>query len=104
MLEVTEGSDAKPFYIEPTSPEVLACLEAYREVTGDDAKPYTIGGGTYARHFPNAVSFGPEHPERPMPDFAGPIHGAEEAACKEWFYEALKVYILALMKLEALEL
>ena len=102
-VEVTVGSDAAPFYVPADSPEVLTCLEAYAEITGDRAEPYTIGGGTYARHFPNAVSFGPEHPERPMPDFAGPIHGAEEAASKEWLLEALKVYILTLMKLEELE-
>lgn len=103
-VEVTVDSDTAPFYIPADSPEVLCCLEAYREITGDSAEPYTIGGGTYARHFPNAVSFGPEHPERPMPDFAGPIHGAEEAACGDWLIEALKVYILALLKLEELTL
>ncbi len=102
--EVTVDHDAVPFYMEPDSPEVQACLRAYREFTGEEAEPYTIGGGTYARHFPNAVSFGPEHPERPMPAFAGPIHGAEEAACQDWFMEALKIYILTLAELEKLDL
>ena len=32
-----------------------------------------MGGGTYARHFPFAVSFGPEHTDLPLPDFAGPM-------------------------------
>lgn len=103
MAEVTIERDAEPFYMSLDNPAVQVCINAYNEVTGENAEPYTIGGGTYARDFPNAVSFGPEHPERPMPDFAGPIHGAEEAACKEYFIEALKAYILTLINLQTLE-
>lgn len=101
--EVTVESDAAPFYVSTDKPEVQVCIRAYNDVTGESAEPYTIGGGTYARHFPNAVSFGPEHPERPQPDFAGPIHGVDEAACKAWFIEALKVYIVALIELQKVD-
>lgn len=104
IAEVTVDRDAAPFYMALDNPALQACLGAYNDFTGENAKPYTIGGGTYARHFPNAVAFGPEHPERPMPDFAGPIHGVDEAACKDWLLEALKVYILALVELEKLDL
>jgi succinyl-diaminopimelate desuccinylase len=38
-----------------------------------------------------------------MPDFAGPIHGVDEAASKAYLLEALKVYILALIELEKIE-
>ncbi len=103
VLEVTVDRDAAPFYMSLDKPEVQACVDAYNEVTHEDARPYTIGGGTYARDFPNAVSFGPEHPERPMPAFCGPIHGVDEAASKQAFLEALKIYILALLKLETLD-
>ena len=103
IASIEINRDTPPFYMSLEKPEVQVCVEAYNTITGEDAKPYTIGGGTYARDFPNAVSFGPEHPERPSPDFAGPIHGVDEAACKEWFLEALKVYILALIELEKLE-
>ncbi len=101
--EVTVDRDAEPFYMSLDNPAVQVCIEAYNAVTGENARPYTIGGGTYARDFPNAVSFGPEHPERPMPDFAGPIHGVDEAASKEYLLEALKVYILALIELEKID-
>ena len=103
IAEVTVDRDAEPFYMSLDNPAVQVCINAYNAVTGENAKPYTIGGGTYARDFPNAVSFGPEHPERPAPDFAGPIHGVDEAACKADLIEALKVYILALIELEKLE-
>ena len=100
--EVTVDRDTAPFYMSLDNPAVKVCIDAYNAVTGENAKPYTIGGGTYARDFPNAVSFGPEHPERPQPDFAGPIHGVDEAASKDYLLEALKVYILALIELEKL--
>lgn len=103
LAEITVDRDAKPFYMSLDNPAVQVCINAYNDVTGENAKPYTIGGGTYARDFPNAVSFGPEHPERPAPDFAGPIHGVDEAASKEFLLEALKVYILALIELEKLD-
>ena len=102
--EVEMGPAAKPFFKHPTSKELKACMEAYREVTGEKkAQPFTIGGGTYARHFPNAVGFGPEHRERPYPDFVGSIHGANEGASFPDLLEALKVYITALLKLEEIE-
>ena len=103
LAEVTLDRDAAPFYMSLDNPSVQVCIEAYNAVTGENARPYTIGGGTYARDFPNAVSFGPEHPERPMPAFAGPIHGVDEAASKAFLLEALKVYILALIELEKIE-
>ena len=103
LARITVDRDAEPFYMSLDNPAVQVCIKAYNDVTGENAKPYTIGGGTYARDFPNAVSFGPEHPERPAPDFAGPIHGVDEAASKEFLLEALKVYILALIELEKLD-
>ena len=103
LAQVHVLSDDKPFYMALDNPAVQVCVDTYNAVTGEQAVPYTIGGGTYARHFPNAVSFGPEHPERPAPDFAGPIHGVDEAANIDWLMEALQIYILALIELEKLD-
>ena len=100
---ISAGRSAEPFWKDVDSPEIEACMKAYCVVTGEDAKPFSIGGGTYARHFPNAVAFGPEHPERPHAAFAGSIHGAEEAACEAELLESLKIYILALLGLEQLD-
>lgn len=95
--------DTEPFYMSLDNPAVKVCTSAYNDVTNEGATPYTIGGGTYARDFPNAVSFGPEHSDRPFPDFAGPIHGVDEAACIADFMEALKVYIITLIELQKIE-
>lgn len=100
--EVLVESDLVPFYIEPDHPAILACLDSYRLVTGEVAAPVTIGGGTYARHFPLAAAFGPGHPERTRPAFCGTIHGVNEAVSRSEMMEALKIYILSLIRLEEL--
>ena len=97
-------ADRVPFYIEADSPAIQTLINTYNEVTDDHKTPFTMGGGTYARHFPYAVSFGPEHTDIPLPDFAGPMHGANEGAPFEKLIEALKIYILALLRLQEIEL
>ena len=93
-----------PFYIEPDTAPIRTLIDTYNEVTGESAKPFTMGGGTYARHFPLAVSFGPERQGLALPGFAGPMHGANEGAEIHALLQALKIYILALGRLQALEL
>lgn len=104
LAEIRIDRDAAPFYMSADDPAVRKCLEVYNAVTGEDARPFTMGGGTYAREFPRAVSFGPERNDRPRPDFAGAMHGADEAASKAELVEALRIYILSLLELEKLEL
>ncbi len=97
-------SDMVPFYIDPKNPAVQALVDSYNEFTGKQAEPFTIGGGTYARHFKNAVSFGPEEPGDPVPEWVGPMHGADEGVSEELLKRSLKVYIYAVEKLMGLEL
>ena len=95
---------AVPFYCDPDHPAIQTLLDAYNGVTGRDGKPFTIGGGTYARHFPLAVSFGPEDMTMEVPEFIGTIHGADEGASIAQLMEALKIYILSLIRLQEVEL
>ena len=39
-------------------------LGVYRDYTGDNSEPLTMGGGTYARAMPDVVAFGPLFPGR----------------------------------------
>ncbi len=96
-------SSRVPFYISADHPAIQILINTYNEVTGEHKTPFVMGGGTYARHFPLAVSFGPEHTDLPLPDFAGPMHGANEGANFDKLIEALKIYILALLRLEELD-
>lgn len=93
-----------PFYIAADSPAIQTLINTYNDVTGENKTPFTMGGGTYARHFPYAVSFGPEHTDLEIPEFAGPMHGANEGAPFEKLMEALKIYILALLRLQEIDL
>ena len=46
----------------------------------------------------------PEHTDIVIPDFAGPMHGANEGTPFEKLIEALKIYILALLRLQEIDL
>lgn len=102
-VEITDADDSVPFYIEADKPEIKACLDAYNDIRGFGGKPFTMGGGTYARHFRNAISFGTEIPAEPLPDFVGKIHTADEGIGIDRLKMSLKIYILALYRLMQIE-
>ena len=89
-------NDTPPFHIDPKGEEIQKLIGVYNEVTGEDRKPFTIGGGTYAREFKNAAAFGPEMPWRQDPDWVGPMHGDNEGVSEDLLKLALKIYILAI--------
>ncbi len=94
----------EPFSVSADSPAVQALLAVYREVTGRPAAPFSMGGGTYARNFARAVSFGPEDNSLELPAWAGAMHGPNEAANEQLLKDALRMYILAILRLNELEL
>jgi len=56
----------KPALVDRTTAPIGELMAIYRRRTGDaDAKPKSIRGGTYARLFEGAVSFGPSMPGKP---------------------------------------
>lgn len=63
--ELSINTHKKPLYIPETNPAVQILLDAYETVTGDRPAPISIGGGTYCRFMPNAVSAGPVFPGEP---------------------------------------
>ncbi len=60
--EVSINTNKKPLYIPEVHPAVQILLDAYETITGDRPKPVSMGGGTYCRFMPNAVSAGPVFP------------------------------------------
>lgn len=48
-----------PLYVRKDSLLVNTLQEIYKDATGRDDEPISVGGGTYARTFDNAVAFGP---------------------------------------------
>lgn len=62
---ISEWFGAPPLFFKPNHPLVETLMKVYKSHTGDEnAKPITIGGGTYARSIPNAVAFGALFPDR----------------------------------------
>ena len=95
-----------PFYVDKDSAPIQALLKAYNDATGRNEEPYTIGGGTYARHFPAAAAFGIEPCASEtdyFPDYIGPVHGAEEGYDVKGFMQALEILIMATAKLMEIE-
>lgn len=61
-LTAARTSFSKGYCVPPESELVSKLLKVYSARTGEPATPLAIGGGTYARHLPNAVAFGCEIP------------------------------------------
>ena len=49
-------------YVSEDSSLIRTLMKVYREQTGLEGKPKSIGGGTYAKSLPNIVAFGPIFP------------------------------------------
>ena len=82
-------------YVDPNGKLVQTLLNVYQEVTGDyENKPFTIGGGTYAREIGNAVAYGPVFVGR-----EDVCHIADEYMILEDFYKAIEVYVKAIYEL-----
>ena len=93
-----------PFLVDPQSPAIQMLASSYHDATGLDGDPFTIGGGTYAREFPCAASFGPEDPHDEYPEWVGPMHGADEGISEETLRRAMRTYILAIKRLMEIDL
>lgn len=99
-------NDSKPSYRSADTAEVQALLSAYNQATGENGQPMVIGGGTYARHFPNAVAFGPNFLDMPNPagEGKGGVHMADECTEIDRMLKAVKIYTMALLNLNELSL
>ena len=79
-------------FVNPESELVQNLLTAYQEVSGDyESKPFTIGGGTYARAIGNAVAYGPNFLNRP--DIC---HQPDEHIYLEDFVKWIAIYAKAI--------
>ena len=93
------GECYEPLYVDPAKhPEMIGALrEAFSRVTGHEAELIAKGGTTFAKAFPNAVSFGPVYPAEDKPLF----HQADECLRIDQLLRNTKIYGLALLLLAA---
>ena len=93
-----------PFSVSADHPAVQALLDVYREVTGEEAEPFSMGRRHVRAELPlrGLVRAGGRHSG--FPEWVGPMHGANEGANEAELRRALKIYILALVWLMELDL
>lgn len=103
-FELCDVNDSAPFFISPDRREIRTLCQIANHVLGHAYKPYTMGGGTYARHLPNAVGFGPGLPdqENPFPAGRGQGHQPDECIPVKQLMDGCKAYVLALKALDEL--
>ena len=105
-FSVQEFDLSEPFYIPVDDPRVTALQDMYKEATGRDDPPYAMGGGTYSRAVPGAISFGPGMPGTRtdfsafLPEDHGGAHGRDEAIRMEKILTCSKMYVAALARLD----
>ena len=98
-------SGVLPYLLDPDTEIVRALCAAANEVTGEEQKPFTLSGATYAHRLPNAYVFGMSE-NRPPEDFPvgrGGAHGIDEAVSLDRLKRAMKIYARALLSLNNLE-
>ena len=101
-LENFDNSPAR--WSELNDPRVQLLLETAREFISPDMEAYTMAGGTHARYLPNAIPFGAGimHPKNPPPVKFGGAHGPDEGVSIESLLLTVKIYAIALMRLDEL--
>ncbi len=93
-MELNVISDSPPHYVPEDNLMIQKLKLAYEKVTGEKAYCFTIGGGTYARSFKNAVAFGPKFPGGP--DIA---HEKDEYIDVEELKKNMRIYAYVLREL-----
>ena len=95
-VKLIEGEgEMKPLYVSKDNFLVETLMQVYREETGDEeARPITIGGGTYARAMDNAVAFGPMFPGQ-----EDVVHQKDEYISIDHLMKITKIYAKALYEL-----
>ncbi len=92
-FELTITRDSPPLYFPEDHPLVKTIVEVYHAETGEQKKPGSMGGGTYARAVPNTVSIGTSW----LGD--GPAHENDERIKIEHLFRSSRIYAHILLRL-----
>ena len=83
-----------PHHVPESSDLVKKLMDVYNGITGEQARPFAIGGGTYARHLQEGVAFGMLF--QGEPELA---HQADESIDLANFAKAARIYAYAIVAL-----
>lgn len=93
-IEIKTISKQDPLYIDKDSDLIKMLTSIFNEKTKQNVKPITIGGGTFARAFPNCVAFGPN-----MPEHKDMCHQVDEYIDIDTLITSTKIYAKAIYEL-----
>lgn len=106
--------NSKPNYFPKEHPAVDLLTDLFNEITGRETKSFVMGGGTYARMLPNAFAYGVggmvesdedrEIKARLFEPGHGGAHEPDEALNLRLLLEAMKIYTMAVVELNSIEL
>lgn len=100
VLKVAVKDGKGPLFVDPKSKLVSTLERIYRDYSGDtQSQLMTMGGGTYARSFPNFVAYGAEFPLKKRPEWVGNVHQADEGYEIEQLVLATAIYAQAIYDL-----
>lgn len=99
--KVISNTHSDGYSFSPEKAEIQALTRAYELVVGEKGAPYTMGGGTYARSFPNTVAFGSTIKKHRglLGEGRGAAHDRDEYLSIEEFESSVKIFALALAKI-----
>ena len=93
-FEMIPGRISEPHHVPEKSELVVKLMDVYNTITGTQAKPFAIGGGTYARHLKEGVAYGMLFPGDPELE-----HQANEAIKLESLVKAARIYAYGIVAL-----
>ena len=83
-----------PHHVPESSELVAKLMDVYNTISGENAKPFAIGGGTYARHLKEGVAYGMLFPGELELE-----HQANESIDVANFVKAARIYAYAIVAL-----
>lgn len=98
---VASAGDSKGYFVSADDEKIIALTSACESVLGIECKPYTMGGGTYARALPNTVAFGSGiMSERNfLGDERGNAHQRDEYISVNELFTGMEIYSVAMVNL-----
>ncbi|MBE6694729.1 MAG: M20 family metallopeptidase [Ruminococcaceae bacterium] len=97
-FDTYDGDDMRAIYLDPKSEMAIGLTSIYREISEcPEAKPFCMGGKTYASMLKNATAIGTfvdkERDEPEMPAGHGGVHSPDEKISIDGFFEAVRVLV-----------
>ncbi len=95
-VKITVQSDG--YFVSADDDKIKALTKACEDVLGIECKPYTMGGGTYARWLPNTVAFGSGivSERNHLGSERGNAHQRDEYISEKEFFMGMEIYSRAL--------